>query len=148
MNKKLAQGSFGEAFLMHRRKDGESVVVKRSHKTVHQMHEKEVNLVRDEAKFAIELGQKGCTFIIKGHEAFITPEGHICIVTEYADEGDLGQLQKQNPTEKQVVMIFLQMMLAVKFLHDQDILHRDLKFQNVFTKADGTVKVADFGLTK
>ena len=39
-------------------------------------------------------------------------------------------------------------MLAVKFLHDQDILHRDLKFENVLMMIDGTVKLADFGLTK
>ena len=45
-------------------------------------------------------------------------------------------------------MIFFQLMLAVKFLHDQDILHLDLKFESFFLMIDGTLKLADFGLMK
>ena len=40
------------------------------------------------------------------------------------------------------------MILAIKFLHDRQILHRDLKFENVLIMADDTVKLSDFGLTK
>ena len=40
------------------------------------------------------------------------------------------------------------MILAIKFLHDRQILHRDLKFENVLLMADDTVKLSDFGLTK
>ena len=64
------------------------------------MSHKEEELAENEAQLIIQLGQKGSAFIIKGYEAFKTPEGHICIVTEYAQQGDLGMLLRQKPTEK------------------------------------------------
>ena len=41
-----------------------------------------------------------------------------------------------------------QIVLAVDHLHRQNIVHRDLKLENVMLDADGYVKVIDFGLAK
>lgn len=41
-----------------------------------------------------------------------------------------------------------QLMKAVEFLHRNFIMHRDLKLSNVLLSADGTVKLADFGLAR
>ena len=53
-----------------------------------------------EAKLAIKLGNKISAFILRSYEAFINPEGNICIVSEYAQQGDLELLRRQKPNEK------------------------------------------------
>jgi len=81
---------------------------------------------------------------------------------EYADSGDIAQLienQKKSGkhfTEDEVLFYFVQILLAMKHVHDHKILHRDLKGQNIFlhkiTTADGKqrrmVKLGDFGVSK
>lgn len=44
--------------------------------------------------------------------------------------------------------IFVQLTLALKYIHHHKILHRDIKPQNVFLTSDGCVKLGDFGVAK
>ncbi|CAI5736442.1 unnamed protein product [Hyaloperonospora brassicae] len=48
----------------------------------------------------------------------------------------------------QVLDWFVQMAMAIKYLHDQRVLHRDLKTSNVFLTTANVVKVGDFGIAK
>ena len=43
---------------------------------------------------------------------------------------------------------FLQICLAVKNLHEIDLIHRDLKPQNIFLTKDNLIKLGDFGVSK
>ena len=59
---------------------------------------------------------------------------------------DLVRSQRRLP-EKRVVQIIKDVLLGVGYLHDNRIIHRDLKLENFLFGADGKVKVADFGLS-
>ena len=43
---------------------------------------------------------------------------------------------------------FVQICLALKHVHDQRILHRDLKTQNIFLTSNGKIKLGDFGIAR
>jgi NIMA (never in mitosis gene a)-related kinase len=40
------------------------------------------------------------------------------------------------------------MLFGLNYLHDHKILHRDIKTQNIFIDSEGTIKLADFGISK
>merc|ERR1719162_559278 len=50
--------------------------------------------------------------------------------------------------EEQVLKWFTQAILALKYIHDRHILHRDLKPQNFFLSKSGSLKMGDFGIAK
>ena len=66
-------------------------------------------------------------------------EGHkLYIVMEHADGGDLAGLVSAKKTsgtrwsEEEVMRMFVQICLALNHVHQKNILHRDLKSQNIF----------------
>jgi serine/threonine protein kinase len=73
---------------------------------------------------------------------------------EFADDGDLqgkvhlaASAHRPIP-EDTVLSIASQVILALAHLHDQGVLHRDLKTANVFLTKSGAVKLGDFGVSR
>ncbi|KAJ1636908.1 kinase-like domain-containing protein [Pavlovales sp. CCMP2436] len=81
-------------------------------------------------------------------------EGYLNILMEYADGGTLarslsGRLEEKQFLDEDVLMDwFVQVTLAVHYIHERNILHRDLKAQNVLLTKRGLIKVCDFGIAK
>ena len=50
-------------------------------------------------------------------------------------------------TEPEVRYYFLQIAAGTKYIHDQKVIHRDLKLGNMFLSGNMTVKIGDFGLS-
>lgn len=75
-------------------------------------------------------------------------EGRHYIVMEYVRGRTLKQLISQRGAldKKEAVDIMLQLTSAVQHAHENHIIHRDIKPQNVLVKDDGTVKITDFGI--
>ena len=93
--------------------------------------------------------------IITYKEAFIEEKEKIlCLVTEFANKGDLfqkityfKQMQKSFE-EKDIWNIFIQILQGLKCLHDHNILHRDLKSANIFLFNNNLAKIGDLNVSK
>lgn len=74
----------------------------------------------------------------------------IFLVMEYCEQ-DLASLLDNMPSpfsEAQVKCIMLQLFRGLRFLHENFIIHRDLKVSNLLMTDKGTLKIGDFGLAR
>lgn len=93
--------------------------------------------------------------IIAYHDAHLqVANARLCIVMEYADGGDLAgavarcKAASRRHHEREAMAVFVQLAMALDYIHQHRILHRDLKCQNVFLTRVGMVKLGDFGIAK
>lgn len=88
-------------------------------------------------------------FIVKFFD-FFEDKHFFYIVQEYVNHGTL--LESVNArghlTEKQCRKYFCQILSAICYLHDKNILHRDLKAENILLDSGDNIRLVDFGLCK
>ncbi|CAG0889192.1 unnamed protein product [Darwinula stevensoni] len=83
----------------------------------------------------------------------IDTERRVYIILELVEGGELFDRVKDSGKlpESLAKLLFYQMVIAIKHLHDNGITHRDLKPENVLlasTESETLIKVTDFGLSK
>jgi serine/threonine protein kinase len=71
------------------------------------------------------------------------------IILEYCENGSLHSICKAYGKfpENLVGVYMTQVLQGLHYLHDQGVIHRDIKGANILTTKDGTVKLADFGVS-
>ncbi|MCI5066649.1 serine/threonine protein kinase, partial [bacterium] len=74
----------------------------------------------------------------------------VAFTMEYVRGVDLLDLfrQKEQLSFGEIDRIFLEILGALTQLHERDIVHRDIKLENILVREDGTVKLSDLGLMK
>ena len=75
---------------------------------------------------------------------------HMFLVLEFCPMGDLYEairLERGPRETEHVRALMLQLIDAVECMHAKGIYHRDVKPENIFLAADGSVKLGDFGLS-
>lgn len=77
-------------------------------------------------------------------------EFSISIFLEYISGGSVGScLRKNGKFEESLVRSLTRQTLAgLAYLHNEGVLHRDLKADNILLDVDGTCKISDFGISK
>lgn len=147
--KVIGKGSFGEAVLVRSKHDGKRYVAKAIDSA--SMTAKEKRDVQNEIRILAALSHPN---IIRYQEHF-EDGALIFIIMEYADGGDLStrikEAKRQDPPQffdpNLAMFWFLQICMALKYLHDNYILHRDLKTANIFLTSKNVVKLGDFGIS-
>ncbi|XP_069476043.1 testis-specific serine/threonine-protein kinase 2 isoform X2 [Ambystoma mexicanum] len=88
--------------------------------------------------------------IIRTYEIFETSDGKVYIVMELGVQGDLLEFIKSRGSlpEELSRKMFQQLASAIKYCHDMDIVHRDLKCENLLLDKEFNIKVSDFGFAK
>uniref|UniRef100_A0A8C9ZR62 non-specific serine/threonine protein kinase n=1 Tax=Sander lucioperca TaxID=283035 RepID=A0A8C9ZR62_SANLU len=87
--------------------------------------------------------------IVKLLDAFYF-EGKLWILIEFCAGGavDAIMLELERPlTEPQIRVVCRQTLEALSYLHENKVIHRDLKAGNILLSLDGEVKLADFGVS-
>ncbi|MEW5301018.1 MAG: hypothetical protein WDW36_003902 [Sanguina aurantia] len=72
------------------------------------------------------------------------------IFLEYVPGGSIaGMIEKFGPLQESVIRIYTkQIIRGLAYLHNQKIMHRDIKGANILVDRGGTIKLADFGASK
>nr|XP_025041364.1 serine/threonine-protein kinase Nek3 isoform X3 [Pelodiscus sinensis] len=140
--KVLGEGSFGRALLVFHKSSDQRYAMKEIRLP------KSPSEVQNSRKEAILLAKMKHPNIVAYKESF-EADGHLYIVMEYCDDGDLMQKIKFQRgklfPEDMILCWFVQMCLGVKHIHDRRVLHRDIKSKNIFLTQNGKVKLGDFG---
>ena len=147
---KIGEGAYSTVYTVKRIEDGNLYALKKV--KIQSLSEKEKQNALNEVRI---LASVNSPFVISYKESFIDEtDKTLCIIMEYADEGDLFQkitLYKKLHTsfeENDVWKIFIQITKGLHDLHEYNILHRDLKSANVFLFRDGTAKLGDLNVSK
>ena len=88
--------------------------------------------------------------IIKLHSVLYTPSTDFAyVIMEWANCGTLQHAISNNCkfNENSIASIYIQIALAISYLHSKGIAHRDVKPSNILLFSDGTAKLSDFGIS-
>ncbi|MDQ3162524.1 MAG: protein kinase, partial [Actinomycetota bacterium] len=118
-------------------------------KILHDHYGEDVEYVerfRREARAAAQLSHPGIVTVIdRGEE-----NGRQFIVFEYVDGETLKEVvERSGPLPvRRAIELGLEIGRAIAFAHDQGLVHRDVKPQNVLLGSDGRARVTDFGIAR
>lgn len=142
---KIGSGQYASVYEAFDRLTGEKVAVK-----VIRKQQKDVQMrlyAKREAEIARTVNHRN---VVKTLDVFETSR-HLFIVMEYISNGNLLQFLaagKNRINETNARRLARQLLGALSYLHANDIIHRDIKPQNILVTKHGTIKVADFGLAR
>ena len=147
--KQLGRGSYGSAFKARRIGSTVDVVIK-------AVPFSDLSAVeRADANREVTVLNKLCHPYIVRLEGHFIDNSNLCMVLEFADGGDLAarilQIRKLHSffTEAQISRWFAQLLLGLSYMHSKNIMHRDLKPQNIFISLkDDKVLIGDYGTCK
>ncbi|VVC36626.1 Hypothetical protein CINCED_3A012057 [Cinara cedri] len=143
----LGRGHFGKVILCQHRKSSEYFAIKALKKGDIIARDEVESLLSEKRIFEVANDIRH-PFLVNLFACFQT-DAHVCFVMEYAAGGDLMMhIHADVFTEPRAVFYAACVVLGLQYLHENSIIYRDLKLDNLLLDTDGYVKIADFGLCK
>ncbi|KAL2561529.1 hypothetical protein AAZV13_20G087500 [Glycine max] len=144
--KELGDGGFGTVY-HGKLPDGREVAVKR----LYEHNWKRVEQFMNEVKILTRLRHK---YLVSLYGCTSRHSRELLLVYEYISNGTVachlhGELAKPGSLPWSIRMkIAIETAIALTYLHASDIIHRDVKTNNILLDNNFCVKVADFGLSR
>ncbi|XP_068649519.1 probable serine/threonine protein kinase IRE [Aristolochia californica] len=143
--KPISRGAFGRVFLARKRVTGDLFAIKVLRKA-DMIRKNAVESILSERDILISARNP---FVVRFFYSFTCRE-NLYLVMEYLNGGDLYSLLRNlGCLEEERARIYIaEVVLALEYLHSVNVIHRDLKPDNLLIASDGHIKLTDFGLSK
>ncbi|KZV17816.1 hypothetical protein F511_01625 [Dorcoceras hygrometricum] len=143
--KPISRGAFGRVFLAAKRATGDLFAIKVL-KKADMIRKNAVESILAERDILISVRNP---FVVRFFYSFTCRE-NLYLVMEYLNGGDLFSLLKNLGClgEDMARIYIAEVVLALEYLHSLNVIHRDLKPDNLLIGPDGHIKLTDFGLSK
>ncbi len=141
----IGQGAFGKVNLGLNVLTGRVVAIKSfNKKNLDSPNNEHMKKIIYETNLMRKLNHPNITKILEMFE----DEKYILIIMEYINGGNLFSFVKKRRklTEKISKFLFRQIILGIKHIHSQNIVHRDVKLENILIDLNNTIKICDFGI--
>eukprot|EP00668_Euglena_longa_P005411 GGOE01006378.1.p1 GENE.GGOE01006378.1~~GGOE01006378.1.p1 ORF type:complete len:809 (-),score=105.90 GGOE01006378.1:276-2702(-) len=137
----LGRGGFATVYLGMNQDTGELIAVKRI--MVSKNEGSKIKAICKEIDILRSLSHSKVVQYL-GYEV---EAGFLNILLEYVPGGSIASLlEKFGEFDENVIRIYtLQILIGLNYLHDNKVLHRDIKGANILVTQRGTVKLTDFG---
>uniref|UniRef100_A0A9J8B777 protein kinase C n=1 Tax=Cyprinus carpio carpio TaxID=630221 RepID=A0A9J8B777_CYPCA len=143
----LGRGHFGKVLLAEFKGTGKLYAIK-ALKKGDVVTRDEVDSLMCEKRIFETINVSRHPFLVNLYGCFQTLD-HVCFVMEYSPGGDLmTHIHNSIFSERQARFYSACVLLGLEFLHQNRIVYRDLKLDNLLMDSDGFVRIADFGLCK
>ena len=138
----LGRGAFGSVYRALNWSTGETVAVKQIR--LADLPKAELTTITQEIDLLKNLHHAN---IVKYHGS-VRGQDSLYIILEYCENGSLHSICKNfgKFPENLVSLYTAQVLRGLLFLHEQGVIHRDIKGANILTTKEGLVKLADFGV--
>lgn len=150
IGKELGKGAFGTVSIVTSKADGQTYAMKRVKLAALSLKERENAL--NEVRILASLSHPN---IVRFEETFFDEDSKtLNIVMEFADDGDIESKLKGNIRIRQgfaepiIWNYLIQILKGLKYLHENKIMHRDLKCANIFLTKVGVLKLGDLNVSK
>lgn len=143
----LGRGHFGKVILAEYKNTNEYYALKALKKPDIIARDEVESLMSEKRIFEV-INSMRHPFLVNLFACFQT-EAHVVFVMEYACGGDLMMhIHSDVFSEPRTVFYSGCVVLGLQYLHEHNIVYRDLKLDNLLLDQEGYLKIADFGLCK
>ncbi|KAK4126385.1 kinase-like protein [Parathielavia appendiculata] len=143
----LGKGNFGKVMLAETKRSRKLYAIKVLKKEF-IIENDEVESIKSEKRVFLIANRERHPFLTNLHACFQT-ETRVYFVMEYISGGDLMlHIQRGQFGLKRAQFYAAEVCLALKYFHENGVIYRDLKLDNILLTLDGHIKIADYGLCK
>ncbi len=149
--KPIGQGGFGRTFLaVDENKPSKSACVIKQFLPQAQGTNNSQQAAKLFQQEALRLNNLGQHDQIPNLLEYLTEESHQYLVQEYIDGHNLAQILAEQGTfkEQQIWELLNSLLPVLEFIHDREVIHRDIKPQNIIRSRNGKLYLVDFGAAK
>jgi Protein kinase domain/Protein kinase C terminal domain len=143
----LGKGNFGKVMLAETKSSKKLYAIKVLKKEF-IIENDEVESTKSEKRVFLIANKERHPFLLNLHACFQT-ETRVYFVMEYISGGDLMlHIQRGQFGLKRAQFYAAEVCLALKYFHENGVIYRDLKLDNILLTLDGHIKIGDYGLCK